>query len=93
MTHFVYVFDENLIFHRHTGVYIAYVQAGFYLLFSIVALFLYWNILNRMKKIALLYFFVIVIAGTLLQMILSNIQCELMSEAIGLMGIMIVLET
>ncbi len=91
-THFVYVFDDNLIFHRHTGVYIAYVQAGFYLLFSIVALFLYWNILNRMKKIALLYFFVVVIVGTLLQMILSNIQCELMCEAIGLMGIMIVLE-
>ncbi len=91
-THFVYIFDDNLKFHRHAGVYIAYVQAGFYLLFSIVALFLYWNILNRMKKIALLYFFVVVIVGTLLQMILSNIQCELMCEAIGLMGIMIVLE-
>ena len=91
-THFVYIFDDNLKFHRHMGVYVAYVQAGFYLLFSIVALFLYWNILNRMKKIALLYFFVVVIVGTLLQMILSNIQCELMCEAIGLMGIMIVLE-
>ena len=92
LTSFVYTFDENLQFHRQTGVYVAYVQAAFYVLFAIVALFLYWNILNDMKKIALLYFFVIVIAGTLIQMVFSNIQCELMCEAIGLMGIMIVLE-
>ena len=92
LTNLVYIFDENLTFHRHIGVYIAYIQAGFYVLFAIVALFLYWNILNSMKKIALLYFFVIVIAGTLIQMVMINIQCELMCEAIGLMGIMIVLE-
>ncbi len=91
-TRFVYVFDDDLKFHRHAGVYVAYVQAGFYVLFAVVALFLYWNILNRMKKIALLYFFGIVIAGTLIQMFFANIQCELMCEAIGLMGIMIVLE-
>ena len=92
LTRFIYIFDDNLTFHRQAGVYVAYVEAGFYVLFSVVALFLYWNILNSMKKIALLYFFAIVIVGTLIQMILSNIQCELMCEAIGLMGIMIVLE-
>ncbi len=92
ITHIVYSYDENINLHRHFGVYLAYVQAAFYLLFAIVALFLYWNTLNRLKKIALVYFFVIVIAGTLIQFALINVKCELMCEAIGLMGIMIVLE-
>ncbi len=91
-THLVYSYDENLVLHRHFGVYLAYVQAAFYLLFAIVALLLYWNTLNSLKKIALIYFFTIVIAGTLIQMVFVGIKCELMCEAIGLMGIMIVLE-
>ncbi|MBE5829335.1 MAG: EAL domain-containing protein [Butyrivibrio sp.] len=92
LTHFVYTYDSNLTLHRHFGVYLAYIQAAFYILFSIVALLLYWNTLNRLKKIALLYFFFIVVIGTLIQMVFIEIKCELMCEAIGFMGIMIVLE-
>ncbi len=91
-THLVYTYDANLVLHRRAGVTIAYVEAGFYILFALVALFLYWNTLNGLKKIALVYFFVIVIVGTLVQMAFIDIKCELMCEAIGLMGIMIVLE-
>ena len=92
LTHLVYQYDENIVLHRHFGVYLAYIQAAFYLLFAIVALLLYWNTLNSLKKIALIYFFIIVIAGTLIQLFFIGIKCELMCEAIGLMGIMIVLE-
>ncbi len=92
LLHLVYYYDENLVLHRNFGVYLAYVQAAFYLLFSIVALLLYWNTLNRLKKFALIYFFIIVIAGTLIQMFFIGVKCELMCEAIGFMGIMIVLE-
>lgn len=92
LTHFVYTYDSSLALHRHFGVYLAYIQAAFYILFSIVALLLYWNTLNRLKKIALLYFFFIVIVGTVIQMAFIDIKCELMCEAIGFMGIMIVLE-
>ena len=91
-THFVYTYDLDLTFHRGPGVYIAYVQAAFYVMFSIVALFLYWNTLNRLKKIALVYFFFLVIVGTIIQMLFIEIKCELLCEAIGLMGLMIVLE-
>ncbi len=91
-THLVYTYDSNLNLHRHFGVYLAYIQAAFYILFAIVALLLYWNTLNRLKKIALLYFFFIVVVGTLIQMAFIDIKCELMCEAIGFMGIMIVLE-
>ena len=92
LTHLVYTYDSTLTLHRRAGVTIAYVEAGFYILFALTALFLYWNTLNGLKKIALVYFFVIVIVGTLVQMLFIDIKCELMCEAIGLMGIMIVLE-
>jgi len=49
LTHLVYQYDENLVLHRHFGVYLAYVQAAFYLLFAIFALLLYWNTLNSLK--------------------------------------------
>ncbi|MCR5156254.1 MAG: EAL domain-containing protein [Butyrivibrio sp.] len=91
-THLVYYYDENLIYHRMPGVYIAYLQAAFYVLFAITALYLYWNILKYLKKVTLVYFFVVVIAGTLIQMIVANIKIELLCEAIGMMGLMIVME-
>ncbi|RKM62186.1 EAL domain-containing protein [Butyrivibrio sp. CB08] len=91
-TNLVYTYDYDLVLHRHFGVYLAYIQAAFYILFAIVALFLYWNTLNGLKKVALLYFFVIVLAGTAIQMFFIDVKCELMCEAIGFMGIMIVLE-
>lgn len=92
LTHFVYRYDSELVYHRGPGVYIAYFQAAFYVLFSIVALYLYWNILKYLKKVTLIYFFVVVIAGTLLQMIVPSINIELLCEAIALMGLMIVIE-
>ena len=92
LTHFVYHYDRDLTFHRGWGAYLAYFEAAFYVLFAIVALFLYWNTLNSLKKIALVYFFVIIIAGTLIQMVFMEIKCELLCEAIGLMGLMIVVE-
>ncbi len=92
LTHFVYHYDRDLTFHRGWGAYLAYLEAAFYVLFSIVAMLLYWNVLNNLKKIALVYFFVIISAGTLIQMFFIDIKCELLCEAIGLMGLMIVVE-
>ncbi|MCR5403335.1 MAG: EAL domain-containing protein [Butyrivibrio sp.] len=92
LTHLVYSYDANLTYHRGPGVYVAYLEAAFYLLFAIVALFMYWSSLTVLKKVALIYFFVIIISGTLIQMFFIDIKVELMCEAIGLIGIMIVIE-
>ncbi len=89
---FVYYIDENLIFHRRSGVYLAYIVSGFYIVFAMAALFLYWNYLTNVRRIAIIYFFVLVCFGTLLQMAFYEIRSELMSEAIGFMGIMMMLE-
>ncbi|MDC7293855.1 EAL domain-containing protein [Butyrivibrio sp. DSM 10294] len=90
--HLVYTVDKNLAFHRQAGVYIAYAVSAFYVLFAIAALFVYWKSLNNLNRIAVIYFFVLVILGTIIQMVNFNIRCELMCEAIGLMGLMIMLE-
>jgi len=91
-TNLVYSVDENIVFHRGTGVYIAYFVSAFYVMFSIVAMVLYWNVFNRMKRFAIGYFFILVIAGTLIQMVVFSVRCELMCEAIGLLGLMIMFE-
>lgn len=90
--HIVYTVDENVVFHRGIGVYLAYFISAFYLLFSIVALVLYWNVFNKLKKYAISYFLFLVIAGTVIQMFFIEIRCELMCHAIGLIGIMIIFE-
>ena len=90
--HLIYTIDSDLIFHRVSGIYLAYLISAFYMLFAIAALYLYWNAFNNLKKFAITYFFVIVIAGTIIQMLFINIRCELMCEAIGLMGIMVIFE-
>ena len=91
-TNLVYSVDENIVFHRGVGVYIAYFVSAFYVMFSIVAMVLYWNVFNRMKRFAIAYFFILVIAGTLIQMVVFSVRCELMCEAIGLLGLMIMFE-
>ncbi len=88
----IYQIDENLVFHRSPGLYIAYFISAFYVMFSIVALFLYWGSFNNLKKFAIVYFFALVILGTIIQMLFIAIRCELMCEAIGLMGIMVIFE-
>ena len=89
----LFYYDENLGFHRQAGIYAAYGISAFYILFAIVALFIYWNDLNRDKRAAFIYFSVLVITGTLIQMFIYEIRTELMSEAIGFMGLMMMLES
>ncbi len=89
---FVFYLDENLIFHRKSGIYVAYGISAFYILFSIVALLLYWKDLTDIKRIAIMYFSVLVISGIMVQMLFIQIRSELMTEAIGFMGFMMMLE-
>ena len=88
----VFFYDENLVLHRNAGVYVAYAISAFYILFAMTALFIYWNDLSRSKRIAFLYFSMLVIIGTLIQMFIIEIRSELMAEAIGFMGFMMMLE-
>ena len=91
-THFVFTICDDLSYIRGVGIYIAYFVSGLYLFFSIYLLFKYWRTMNILQKVAMFYFVWLAIVGTVLQMLFVEIISELICEALGLMGIMIMIE-
>ena len=77
---------------RGPGVYLAYALAAAYFILGVILLIRSWYVLNRMKKVAMIYFLALAMIGTLVQMLFPEIKCELLCEAIGLSGLMIMLE-
>ena len=77
---------------RGPGIYVAYAISGAYLVFAVILLIRYWYTINRMKQIAMIYFLALATGGTAIQMLVPGIKCELLCEAIGLSGIMIMIE-
>lgn len=92
LTNWVYTFDANRVFHRGWGVYAIYATAGFYYIYSAFTLLTAWNALTRIRRISMSYFFLVVMAGVIIQMLNSNIRSELLSEALGLLGVMVAVE-
>ncbi len=92
LTGFIYVKGDNLYYSRGIGVYIAYTICAMYILFCVALLGRYWKSMNRLQKVAMLYFIFLAMIGTVVQMIITEIVCELIGEALGLMGIMIMIE-
>ncbi len=91
-TGLVYKIDQAYMYQRGVGIAFGYSISGFYVLFACVALVLYWKVLSKVKRIAITYFAVLVIFGTVIQMLVFEIRSELMAEAIGFMGLMMMLE-
>ncbi|RKM53896.1 EAL domain-containing protein [Butyrivibrio sp. X503] len=84
--------NSDLIFHRGPLVYVAYVISALYFVFCIVTLVIYWTNIDKLKKISLVYFLALAVVGIVVQMMFPAFNCELLCEAVGLMGIMIILE-
>ena len=91
-TSFTFAIAGEFTYKRGIGIYIAYALSGVYLAISIYVLVRYWYCLNNTKRIAMIYFLSIGIIGTLVQMLIPEIKCELLCEAIGLAGIMLMIE-
>ena len=45
------------------------------------------------RRIAIIYFFTVCIAGILVQLFFLDVKAELFAESVGLLGIMIAVET
>ena len=91
-THIMFSLNEDLIFARGVGITLAYIISIIYFIICVVMLFKYWKTVNHLKKIAMAYFLLLTFAGILIQMFYPEIVCELLCEAIGLMGIMVMIE-
>lgn len=93
VTEWVYEFDSNREFVRNWGEALVYISGGVYMLLSVVLLMSSWNALTLKRRMALIYFILIVITGIVIQGININIKCELFTEAIALLGVMMAIES
>ncbi len=91
-TSYIFSVDEELLYRRGPGLYVAYVVCFIYVIFCIYLLARFWKSMNNIQKFAMFYFLMLSTIGVVVQMIFPNIVCELMAEALGLMGVMILIE-
>ena len=91
-THWVYYHDENYVFTRNWGEGVIYIVAGCFLFLSFKYLYTSWGALNTKRRSGLLMFIVITLTGIVAQLINSDLKVELFAEAIGLTGVMMIIE-
>ena len=92
LTHWVYYHDENYVFTRNWGEGVIYIVAGCFLFLSFKYLYTSWGALNTKRRSGLLMFIVITLTGIVAQLINSDLKVELFAEAIGLTGVMMIIE-
>lgn len=92
-TNIVYYYNPDGSFKRNWGMAIIYITSVIYLTAAVVHLSIYWKSITMKKKLALVYFFAVVIAGVVIQLIFKEIRTELFAEAIALIGVMLTIET
>ncbi|MBR6403621.1 MAG: EAL domain-containing protein [Eubacterium sp.] len=90
---FVYYYDENGKFQRTWGMGVIYAVSISYLLCALFHLLINWKAITMKKKLALIYFFSVVILGVIIQLIFKEIRTELFAEAIAFIGVMLTIET
>ncbi len=92
-TRWVYYYDEHFAFHRNWAEVLIYVVAAIYISVSVLSLFKTWKAITFKKKLAFLYFFVLVVSGILIQMFYLELRTELFAEALAMLGIMLSIES
>ena len=91
--HFVYQFNVNRDFYRRWAEYVIYAAALFYFVYALIALLFTWKAITRKRRMALIYFYLITTLGVLAQLLFIEVKTELFAEALGLMGVMIAVES
>ena len=92
LTRLVYYTDENNEYHRNWGMTVVYATAGLFLILALVHLTTSWKALTVKRRTGILLFASIAISGIIIQMLSTEIKVELFAEAIGLTGLMIIIE-
>ena len=91
-THWVYYRNEDNLFTRNWGEAIIYLAAAFFLGLALKYLYTSWSALNAKRRTGLLMFTGITFLGIIIQLINQNLKVELFAEAIGLTGVMMIIE-
>ena len=91
-TNLIFVPQDNYVYTRGKAINFVFFLVAFYFFLSFHFLVRYWNVLNAMKKVAMIYFLLLIAMGALIQMFNPEIECELLCDSIGICGIMIMIE-
>ncbi|SCW31338.1 EAL domain, c-di-GMP-specific phosphodiesterase class I (or its enzymatically inactive variant) [Ruminococcaceae bacterium YRB3002] len=92
LTGWLYYLDNNQDYHRSWGMIAIYVASAIYLVMALSYLTTTWKALTVKRRTGIIMFASIAIAGIIIQMASTELKVELFAEAIGLTGIMIIIE-
>ena len=90
--HLVFYYDENMEYCRGPASTVIYAVAGVYFIHAAANIFVSWNGITKQRRASLIYFFVLITAGIIVQLIFVDIKCELFAEAVALFGVMLTIE-
>ncbi len=92
LTNMVWTVDEDYAFHREWGEIAIYIAALFYYVLSFMILTSSWKVLSVKRRNALVFFFVLVAVGVIIQLVEKSIKVEVLAEAVGFTGVMMSVE-
>ena len=91
-TQWVYYLDENNIFRRNWAEGLIYLAAAFFFAMGLYYLTTTWRALNVKRRMGIIMFASITLVGIVLQLVISELRVEVFAEALGLTGIMMIVE-
>ena len=91
LTYWVYTYQDRL-FARAWGEYLVYLESVLYVLFAMLYLLRVWKAMTSKRRITILYFFLLTIAGVVAQAAVFRMKVELLAEALGFLGAMLAIE-
>ena len=92
LTQWVYYLDENNIFRRNWAEGLIYLAAAFFFAMGLYYLTTTWRALNVKRRMGIIMFASITLVGIVLQLVISELRVEVFAEALGLTGIMMIVE-
>ena len=87
-----FYYDAQMNVYRNFMVLPMYAVSIGYILFALTNLMFHWSAITKKRQISLVFYFGLVFAGMIIQMINSNIKTELLTEALALIGVMLFIE-
>lgn len=93
LTGWFYYYDEQQNFCRNWGEMIAYITAACFVVLALIKLFRSWDALTDKKRMAIIYFFFISALGLTIQLAHSEIKAEIFAECLGMLGLMLCIES
>lgn len=92
ITGWVYYLDENMEYKRNWGIGVIYVMAGVFIVLALSYLMTTWGALTLKRRTGIILFATIAITGIMIQLASTELKVELFAEAVGLTGLMIIIE-